>query len=132
VVVGYGKGIAFGGALAIVAVSILASVVLYLPPGINQTTNNLSDGVTASTACLITGRGVLILRVLNSSSGKPIASVPVSISHLVIFTVVHSAKAQRTYQLGVQTVVGLSLFNPKRALTTFKPIISELIVCSLR
>jgi len=46
-----------------------------------QTTSTVTTN-SNSTTCVILAEGNLILTVLNSSSGKPISSVPVTIAHL--------------------------------------------------
>ena len=63
---------------AVVSLIVLAFSYVYLgrPPA-----NELAQA--GSTACLARGEGALILRVLKSSSERPISSVPVKISHLV-------------------------------------------------
>jgi len=63
---------------AVTALILLALAYVFL---VQLPANQIAQA--ASTACLAKGDGVLILRVLNSSSGKPISSVPVQISHLV-------------------------------------------------
>ena len=46
-----------------------------------QTTSTVTTNPNATT-CIILAEGNLILTILNSSSGKPISSVPVTIAHL--------------------------------------------------
>ena len=46
-----------------------------------QTTSTVTTNPN-STTCIILAEGNLILTILNSSSGKPISSVPVTIAHL--------------------------------------------------